>query len=165
MAKDSIIKNENLSSSRILIVEDELKLLSHLAQIMRDEGHYPFTCQSYRELENLLRLPIKRFDVVILNRILHGLDSAELIEKIKAELPDAKILILSATSSPSVKTALLDKGADDYMAKPFGSEKTGNGLGLAWVLTVAKLYQWSFELNTQPIGTMATIRFPKEDTT
>ena len=123
MVRDSVIKNEDISSCRILIVEDELKLLNHLAQIMSEEGHSPFTCESYRELENLLLVPTKRFEVIILDRLLNGRDSAELIEKLKVELPDAKILILSAINSPSEKASLLDKGADDYMAKPFGSEE------------------------------------------
>jgi two-component system sensor histidine kinase QseC len=41
---------------------------------------------------------------------------------------------------------------------------SGNGLGLAWVLTVAKLYQWKFELQTGANGTEVRIRFPKEET-
>lgn len=123
MSQDSVVKNKELSSCRILIVEDEPKLVEHLAQIMREEGHSPFTCQSYRELENILIVSTKRFEVVILDRLLHGRDSAEIIEKLKTELPNTKILILSAIDSPSEKASLLNKGADDYMSKPFGSEE------------------------------------------
>lgn len=123
MAQDLVTNSGDLSPCRILIVEDELKLLDHLAQIVREEGHSPFTCQSFRDLENLLLAPSEVFDVIILDRLLHGRDSAELIEKMKADLPDAKIIILSAINSTSEKASLLDKGADDYMAKPFGSEE------------------------------------------
>lgn len=124
MVQDDVTtKSEDIPSCRILIVEDEVKLLNYLSQIVREEGHSPFTCESYRELENLLLMHIKRFEVIILDRLLHGRDSAELIDKIKTEIPDAKILILSAINSPSEKASLLDKGADDYMAKPFGSEE------------------------------------------
>lgn len=123
MAQDSVINNGDLSPCRILIVEDELKLLDYLAQIVREEGHSPFTCQSYRELENLLLVPNEFFEVVILDRLLHGHDSAELVEKIKLELPETKIIVLSAINSTSEKASLLDKGADDYMAKPFSSEE------------------------------------------
>lgn len=41
--------------------------------------------------------------------------------------------------------------------------KTGNGLGLAWVFGVAKLYQWTFELRSDAGGTDAVLRFPRED--
>lgn len=123
MDKNTLANIGDLSPYRILIVEDELKLLEHLAQIMREEGHSPFTCQSYRELESILVVPTKRFEIVILDRLLHGRDSADLIEKIKTDLPDTKIIILSAINSVSEKASLLDKGADDYMAKPFSSEE------------------------------------------
>lgn len=39
----------------------------------------------------------------------------------------------------------------------------GNGLGLAWVTTVAKLYQWSFKIRSNSEGTEAEIKFPKEE--
>lgn len=39
--------------------------------------------------------------------------------------------------------------------------KTGNGLGLAWITTVADLYNWEFEIQSGSQGTEATIRFPK----
>jgi signal transduction histidine kinase len=41
--------------------------------------------------------------------------------------------------------------------------KSGNGLGLAWVSTVAKLYRWDFELRTSPQGTEAVLCFPLEE--
>lgn len=40
---------------------------------------------------------------------------------------------------------------------------TGNGLGLAWVFGVAKLYHWYFEIHSDSGGTDAVLRFPRED--
>lgn len=117
-------RNTNeVSSHRILIVEDEAKLLIHLARTITDEGFSTFTCASFAELENLLKIPVKRFDVVVLDRLLHGKDSAELVTRMKEVLPEVKIMILSAINSASEKTALLDLGADDYLAKPFSSDE------------------------------------------
>lgn len=112
-----------MSSHRILIVEDETKLLSLLARIIAEEGFSTFTCASFGELENLLKIPVKRFDVIILDRLLHGKDSASLVTQIKDVLPEVKIMILSAINSASEKATLLDLGADDYLAKPFSSEE------------------------------------------
>lgn len=110
-------------SQRILLVEDEGKLLVHLDRTIHEEGFSTFTCTSYAELENILNLPVKRFDVIILDRLLHGRDSADLLPKIKEALPDVKILILSAINTPTEKTHLLDLGADDYVAKPFDTDE------------------------------------------
>jgi DNA-binding response OmpR family regulator len=107
--------------NRILVVEDEIKILGHLTQTIAEEGYSTFTCTSYTELENLLKLPVKRFDVVVLDRLLNAKDSASLINQIKSVLPEVKILIVSAINTPTEKAALLDLGADDYLAKPFDS--------------------------------------------
>src|SRR5689334_13837017 len=100
-------------SERILIVEDEVKLLDHLSGILGEEGFSCFTCASYRELEKMLELPVKRFDLILLDRLLHGKDSAEMIGPIKRQLPDVQIMVLSAINTSAEKAALLDMGADD----------------------------------------------------
>lgn len=110
-------------SPRILIVEDEIKLAEHLARVLREEKFSTFTCNSYQELEKMLELSIKHFDAMILDRLLYGRDSADLIARIKKEIPTTKILILSAINTASEKAALLDAGADDYLAKPFDSDE------------------------------------------
>jgi DNA-binding response OmpR family regulator len=104
---------------RVLVVEDEAKLLEHLSECVRSEGYSVFTCYSYRELENLLSLPI-RFDVVILDRLLHGRDSSDLLTAMK-QVFEARVLVLSAINMTSEKAALIDAGADDYLTKPFDS--------------------------------------------
>jgi signal transduction histidine kinase len=40
---------------------------------------------------------------------------------------------------------------------------SGNGLGLAWVATVAKLYQWKFEIKSSVDGTTVNVQFPSEN--
>lgn len=108
-------------SFRILIVEDEPRLLDHLTHVIRANDLSVFTCASFRELENLLKLSA-RFDLVILDRLFYGHDSAELIEQLKL-LFHAKILFLSAMHTPAEKAALLELGADDSMAKPFDGDE------------------------------------------
>ncbi len=110
-------------SYRVLIVEDEAKLLEHLSRILKAEGFLSFSCTSFRELENILDAPDKRFDVIVLDRLLHGRDSAELMGKIKLGLPKTQIIILSAINTSSEKANLLDMGADDYLSKPFDSDE------------------------------------------
>lgn len=62
----------------------------------------------------------------------------------------------------------LSQEVQERLGEPFNigtseSGLTGNGLGLAWVTTVAKLYQWSFEIKSGGAGTDAFIFFPAED--
>ncbi len=107
---------------RILVVEDENKLLEHLVTLVSAEKYAVSTCSTFKELEHTLDTAT-RFDVIVLDRLLHGLDSAELIGTIKAKHPDARIIVLSAIDTAAEKANLLDLGADDYVSKPFdGSE-------------------------------------------
>lgn len=108
-----------MSAYRILIVEDEAKILEHISRTLDEEGFSTYTCASFRDLETILELPVKRFDVIVLDRLLNGKDSADLVGRIKTQLPDTQIMILSAINTSSEKATLLDLGADDYLAKPF----------------------------------------------
>lgn len=112
-----------LYSEKILIAEDESRLLDHLANLLTDEGFETIACASYIELESLIDFPVNKYDLIMLDRLLDGKDSAELITKIKLDFPHTKILILSAINTPREKANLLDQGADDYLAKPFESEE------------------------------------------
>lgn len=63
------------------------------------------------------------YDLVILDNLLpkaSGLEVCRAIRKSGRQLP---ILILSVQSEPSVKTALLNAGADDYLSKPFSHDE------------------------------------------
>lgn len=106
-------------SARILIVEDEPALLAHLTRTFDEQGFSTFTCKSFQEFKTLMELSVKRFDVIVLDRLLHNLDSASLIPQLKQVFPEAKIMILSAINTAAEKAALIDAGADDYLAKPF----------------------------------------------
>src|SRR5690606_5525121 len=68
-----------MSMPRVLIVEDETRLLSHLEQTLQVEGFSTFTCATYTELETFLRLPVKRIDVILLDRLLQRRDSRHLL--------------------------------------------------------------------------------------
>ncbi|MBS1970064.1 MAG: response regulator transcription factor [Bdellovibrionales bacterium] len=117
-----MIKETN-SSARILVVEDEVKLLQRLSETLQEQGYWILPCESYQHLEELVLLNDQRFDVIILDRLLHSKDSAGFITAIKQRQPECKILVLSAISTSAEKAAILNMGADDYMSKPFDSDE------------------------------------------
>jgi len=65
---------------------------------------------------------VERFDVIILDVMLPGLDGVTLCRALRAEgaSRDAPILMLTARDAESDKVVGLESGADDYVAKPFG---------------------------------------------
>ncbi len=111
---------------QILIIEDEISVNQYLADGLKREGYGIQTCSSIEEVDALLlQNDAPEPNVVILDRLLNGFDTAVKIESIKRKWPRSGILILSAIGGPSDKSRLLDIGADDYMSKPFSIEELG----------------------------------------
>lgn len=106
---------------KILIVEDEAAILKKLQLSFENEGYQVKTASSLGALDQALNN--KKFypNVIILDRLLGGEDSAKSVTKIKSTLADTKILILSAIDTATEKASLLNAGVDDYLAKPYST--------------------------------------------
>lgn len=103
----------------ILIVEDELKVSKFLEEALKSEGHTVHACRNYEEAETWLQVEGSDPEVVILDRTLGDGDGIELIRPLKEKFPACKILVLSAIGIADEKAVALDRGADDYISKPF----------------------------------------------
>ncbi len=102
---------------RILIVEDELDLQDAIADGLKIDGYAVDTCDNGEEAyEHLYEV---NYDLVVLDLNLPKMDGLEVLEKIRDERPELKVLILSARGSVNDKVKGLDIGANDYLAKPF----------------------------------------------
>ena len=117
------VELEGLGKTTILLVEDEQQILLHITELLSSAEMVTNTIDSFHDLETLLQEPDLRYDVVILDRLLHGQDSAPLISKIKLAIPNVKIIVLSAINSSAEKVSVLDSGADDYVSKPFDGDE------------------------------------------
>jgi DNA-binding response OmpR family regulator len=104
----------------ILVVEDE-QAIRDLLRLHLDLAHFDVreAADGRRGLD-LARA--ERFDVIILDVMLPGLDGVTLCRALRLEgaSRDAPILILTARDTESDKVLGLESGADDYVAKPFG---------------------------------------------
>jgi two-component system OmpR family response regulator len=101
---------------RILIVEDELRLLSNLAMALRDEGYAVDTADNGEE--GLFKATNYGYDAIVLDLMLPVLDGWQLLEHLRKER-QTPVLILTARTAGSERVRGLDLGADDYLVKPF----------------------------------------------
>jgi two-component system, OmpR family, response regulator len=101
----------------ILIVENDKTLANTLAQHLKSKNYFCTICdsieQAIHELENF------PFNLIILDRILTDGDGLEIAEFVNDFSYQTKILILSELSHINERVTGLEKGADDYLAKPF----------------------------------------------
>ena len=107
-------------NKRILIVEDDLKLLRYLELELKHEG-YEITAISNGKagLDEAMK---DGFALVILDIMLPGMNGMEVCRRIR-QSSDVPIIMLTARGDTMDKIAGLDFGADDYITKPFEIEE------------------------------------------
>lgn len=106
---------------RILVVEDELELCSAIAEGLEIDGYAVDCCYDGQEAYELIY--VETYDLVILDLNLPKMDGLEVLEKIRENNNEVKILILSARGSITDRVNGLDMGANDYLIKPFDFEE------------------------------------------
>ena len=104
---------------QVLIVEDDKRILKYLKDALAADGSVPLCADSFQGALEVVESCKGSLEVVILDRMLGALDGAKLIPVIRKHSPQCGILVLSALGESTEKAAVLDLGADDYLAKPF----------------------------------------------
>jgi DNA-binding response OmpR family regulator len=106
---------------RVLVVEDESEIAAAVASALRQAGFVVDVVGTLDEVGACLQ--VVRYGLLLLDRRLPDGDGITLIPAIRRAQPGVPILILSALDQISDKVAGLDKGADDYLAKPFDRDE------------------------------------------
>ena len=102
---------------RVLIVEDEPKMASLLHRGLGSEGMAVDVAP--RGEDALWRAAATEYDAIVLDVMLPGIDGFEVCRRLRAAEVWAPILMLTARDSVADRVTGLDRGADDYLAKPF----------------------------------------------
>ena len=108
------------ASPRVLVVEDERNIRDLVCLHLGLEG---YTCEGLANgQEALARAERERFDLLVLDLMIPGLDGVALCRAVRRGGPnhDVPILMLTARREESDKVVGLESGADDYLTKPFG---------------------------------------------
>jgi len=108
------------SRPRVLVIDDEPQILRALRTIL-GEKRFDVTTATRGE-EGLARAAADPPDVIILDLGLPDMDGLTVIERLR-EWTQIPIIVLSVREADADKVAALDKGADDYLTKPFSIEE------------------------------------------
>jgi DNA-binding response OmpR family regulator len=107
-------------SRTILVVEDQKHIRELVCLHLEAEG---FRCvPAANGPDALERIAEQRFDLIVLDLMLPGIDGLEVCRAVRAGTAnrEAPILMLTARRDESQKVLGLESGADDYLTKPFG---------------------------------------------
>lgn len=102
---------------KILVIEDEGDLARLIQRGLKKKGYLVDT--SLDGVEGAALACINDYDAVILDLNLPSMDGLEVLQTIRREKPDTRVLILSARSEVEDRVMGLELGASDYLPKPF----------------------------------------------
>jgi two-component system OmpR family response regulator len=102
---------------RILLVEDDVEAADYIAQGLRDEGHELHIAPDGRS--GLIRATGEDWDLLIIDRMLPGLEGLALTRTLRAADINTPVLFLTALGGIDDRVTGLNAGGDDYLVKPF----------------------------------------------
>jgi DNA-binding response OmpR family regulator len=103
--------------ARILVVEDERKVLRSLERGLQAEG-YDVVAAATGE-EGFEQATAQPFDCIVLDLLLPGRDGLQVLGDLRRDGNKVPVLILTARDLVEDRVIGLDAGADDYLVKPF----------------------------------------------
>jgi two-component system, OmpR family, response regulator len=102
---------------RILIVDDEPKIRSFIGRALAAAGYATEFADS--GAEGLRRALATRYDLVILDLVMPDLDGRQVLGRLLATRPGQAVIVLSCVADVAAKVDCLERGAQDYLTKPF----------------------------------------------
>jgi len=103
-----------------MIIEDEDAISNFIATTLKANTYAPLVARSASEA--LSMIPSHCPDLILLDLGLPDMDGIEILKKIR-EWSSTPVIVVSARGEESDKVEALDLGADDYIAKPFGTSE------------------------------------------
>jgi DNA-binding response OmpR family regulator len=107
--------------TRILIAEDEARIVSFLEKGLRASGYTTLAVETGIDALSLAR--DDSFDLLVLDLGLPGLDGQEVLTRMRARGERMPVVVLTARDGVEDTVRSLEGGADDYVTKPFRFEE------------------------------------------
>lgn len=103
--------------ARILVVDDEREIVRVLKDFLRSRGHE--VTGTHSGAETLAMARRRRFDVVLLDIVMPGMDGNETLRRLKALDPSAIVIMMSGNADEEVAEESMKRGAYECIRKPF----------------------------------------------
>jgi two-component system, OmpR family, response regulator len=104
-------------SARILIVDDEPNIRSFIGRALTAAGY--LTAFASTGSEALRHAHGTHYDLVLLDLVMPDMNGRSVLEQLLRARPDQTVMVLSCVADVATKVDCLDRGARDYLTKPF----------------------------------------------
>lgn len=102
---------------KILVIEDDRKTGDYIADGLRQEGNSVDLIAN--GAEGLVQASIGNYDVLIVDRMLPGIDGISLVKTLRGAMNHTPVLFLTSLGGVDDRIEGLNSGGDDYLVKPF----------------------------------------------
>jgi two-component system OmpR family response regulator len=102
---------------KILVIEDEPETATFIRNGLSQHGHVVDVVDTGRD--GLARAVTEPYDLMVVDRMLPGLDGLSIVRAIRDARVETPVLFLTALGGIDDRVAGLDAGGDDYLVKPF----------------------------------------------
>src|SRR5215218_7504835 len=106
---------------RILVVEDERTLAGFVEQALRAEGYAPMVVHDGDA--GIAEALTGEYALVLLDLMLPRRSGLEVLDAIRSARPELPVIVVTAQAAIEQRVAGLDRGANDYVTKPFSFEE------------------------------------------
>lgn len=104
--------------SKILILDDDLDLLTVVKSLLKKKGFEVFAYSDWHKAWDGVRT--NKPQLILLDVFLSGTDGLDICKKLKSSVSTKNIPVIMFSSYPKIaETAIYEYGADDFMEKPF----------------------------------------------
>lgn len=110
-----------MGGRKILIVDDDYLVLASLDTMLRSNGFETTTADSGLRALDILKK--ERFDLVLMDVIMRGMDGIDTLREIRTISPHTAVMLISGYSEPERILDALSNGAADYIVKPCDEEE------------------------------------------
>lgn len=106
-----------MSDMKVLVIEDDVAAASYMVRGLEESGHVASVAHDGRD--GLMLAASQSFDVLVIDRMLPGLDGLGVIRTLRATGNRTPVLVLSALGNVDDRVEGLKVGGDDYLVKPY----------------------------------------------
>jgi DNA-binding NtrC family response regulator len=107
--------------ARILVVDDDGEMRALLVDVLGDEGYD--VVEAANGAEALIRLRADSFAAIVLDKNMPGLSGLDLLPGLRVICPETPVILITAFGDVATYMEAMEKGAYEYVFKPFRMEE------------------------------------------